>query len=267
MAQYDNITVEEYMALTVAQKKLVKKDKVQSMLDDQLQERNLNDANLKRLITDTITKSIEAVKKDLKEELGAEINELREQIDKAEQEIKSFKKVITEQQKFMESSKRDKMRNKVFMAGIPNELNIKDDDDNEVTLNEQTDIILHILSYVEPNINQTKYKIIRKIRPKEGFTRHSCLLEFNDSAVKDSLVKKSKMLKDLDENNTLKKVYIKNEQTPLTRKENTRLYGEFQKLLEAHRGDRNNRVRLDKGKLTLNDNIVDEFNLANQIFH
>ena len=238
------------------------------MLDEQLQERNLNDASLKRLITDTITKSIDAVKKDLKEELGAEINELREQIDKSEQEIKSFKKVITEQQKFMESSKRDKMRNKVFMAGIPNDLEIKDDDDdeNDVTLNDQNDIISHILSFVDPNIDQTKYKVIRKIRPKEGYTRHSCLLEFHEFAVKDSLLKKCKMLKDLDEGDSLKKVYIKNESTPLTRKENSRLYGEFQKLLEAHRGDRNNRVRLDKGKLTLNDNIVDEFNLANQIF-
>ena len=40
---------------------------------------------------------------------------------------------------------------------------------------------------------------------------------------------------------------------------------EFKKLEEANR-DNDNNVRLEKGKLYLNNNVVDEFNLANQIF-
>ena len=84
--------------------------------------------------------------------------------------------------------------------------------------------------------------------------------------VKGDLLKYTQKLKDLDEGHTLRKVYIKSGQTPLTRKENSRLYWELKKLIATHKDDRNNRVRLDKGKLYLNNNVVDEFNLANQIF-
>ena len=53
---------------------------------------------------------------------------------------------------------------------------------------------------------------------------------------------------------------------PLTRKENSRIYNEFKKLRETHKDNHRNRLQLDKGKLYLNDNVVDEFNLINQIF-
>ena len=260
-AQYDNITVDEYVNLTAGQKKLVKKDKVQSLLDDQLQARNLNNESLKKLITDTFTLSIEAIKKELKEELQAEIKELREKVDKADDETKILKKVIVEQQKFLEGAKREKMQSKVFMSGIPEELSI--DEEDPVT---GAGIIPRILSFVEPNINDGDYKVVRTFPAKEGFTRHCCLLEFKDRKVKEELLKKSKTLKDLAEEHVLKKVYIKSDQTPLTRKENSRIYNEFKKLLETHKDDRTKRVRLEKGKLYLNDDSVDEFNLANQIF-
>ena len=64
----------------------------------------------------------------------------------------------------------------------------------------------------------------------------------------------------------MRKVFIKNEQTPLTRKENTRLYSEFKKLVETHKDDRGMKVKLERGKLFLNDRQVDEFSLANQLF-
>ena len=231
-AQYDNITVDEYVNLTAGQKKLVKKDKVQSLLDDQA--RNLNNESLKKLITDTITLSIEAIKKELKEELQAEIKELREKVDKADDETKILKKVIVEQQKFLEGAKREKMQSKVFMSGIPEELSI--DEEDPVT---GAGIIPRILSFVEPNINDGDYKVVRTFPAKEGFTRHCCLLEFKDRKVKEELLKKSKTLKDLAEEHVLKKVYIKSDQTPLTRKENSRIYNEFKKLLETHKEDIN----------------------------
>ena len=63
----------------------------------------------------------------------------------------------------------------------------------------------------------------------------------------------------------MRKVFIKNEQTPLMRKENTRLYNEFKKLEETHKDDRDMKVKLERGKLLLNDRQVDEFSLANQL--
>ena len=77
---------------------------------------------MKKLITDTITNSIETVKNELKEELQGEIDGLKEQLEEADGERKELKKVVVEQQKFLESAKREKMRNKVYMSGIPKQL-------------------------------------------------------------------------------------------------------------------------------------------------
>ena len=60
-------------------------------------------------------------------------------------------------------------------------------------------------------------------------------MEFNDITMKHVLLKHTKKLKDLEEN--LRKVYIKSEQTPLVRKENTRLYNEYKKFDDTQKED------------------------------
>ena len=69
-----------------------------------------------------------------------------------------------------------------------------------------------------------------------------------------------------EKNDSMRKVFIKSEQTPLTNREISRLYGEFKKLREQHDGDDTNIIKLEKGKLYHNEVVVDEFNLENQIF-
>ena len=76
----------------------------------------------------------------------------------------------------------------------------------------------------------------------------------------------SKKLNGLPDDDVRKKVFIKSEQTPLTRKENSRIYGEFKKLQETHKEDDTKIVKLEKGKLYLNGDVVDEFSLTNQLF-
>ena len=63
-----------------------------------------------------------------------------------------------------------------------------------------------------------------------------------------------------------RKVFFKSEQTPLTSKENSRLYEAFKVLRERYKDDNTNVIKLDKGKLYQNDVVVDEFKLENQIF-
>ena len=96
--------------------------------------------------------------------------------------------------------------------------------------------------------------------------RHSCLLCFTDFTKRKSVLDNSKNLNQLGETHVVKKVFIKAEQTSLTRKENSRLYTEFKKLQETHNEDENMKVVLEKGKLRINDEVVDEFNLSNQLF-
>ena len=93
--------------------------------------------------------------------------------------------------------------------------------------------------------------------PKEGFTRHSALVSFNDFKMKQELLGKCKGLKDLDDNNWLKSVYIKSEQPRLTSKINFRLYGELKKIKnaskddpkDASKDDPNVEIKLDKRKI------------------
>ena len=67
----------------------------------------------------------------------------------------------------------------------------------------------------------------------------------------------------LEENNTLRKIYIKNETTPLVRKENDRLYTKLRNLKAEHP---DNVFKIMKGKLMEGERIIDEFNINNSIF-
>ena len=88
---------------------------------------------------------------------------------------------------------------------------------------------------------------------------------FYDECTKTSVMNKKSKLKRLTENNPLHKVFIKNETSPLNRKENDRLYNKMIKLKE---GDKDNEglYKLVKGKLMRGDNIIDQFNINNSIF-
>ena len=127
-------------------------------------------------------------------------------------------------------------------------------------------IVQHILSYVAPTTVSDDYKFVKVFEPRESLPRHSCLLSFTNTVARKSILDNSKNLNKLAEDHALKKVYIKSEQTPLTRKENSRLYGELKNLQETHRDDANMKVVLEKGKLYLNAEVVDEFSLSNQLF-
>ena len=122
------------------------------------------------------------------------------------------------------------------------------------------------MTFVKPNVTEDDYEIVKSFPAREGFTRHACLLDFGDFDVKSDVLKNTNKLNELNVDHVFKKVYIKSEQTPLTRKENSRLYDQFKKLRETHKDNAENRIRLEKGKLYMNNDVVDEFNLANQIF-
>ena len=74
----------------------------------------------------------------------------------------------------------------------------------------------------------------------------------------------------MDRNNYLRKIWIKNDDPPLTRKENERLQNKVKELRETETvvpgEEPANRYYIKKGKLFQNDDIIDEFNLNNQLF-
>ena len=94
------------------------------------------------------------------------------------------------------------------------------------------------------------------------------MLEFHTVEVKYNVLKKSQSLKGWKENRDsslgTKDVYLNIDETPLTRKENARLRKERNRLriLEENK---DKRIFLTKGVLKVDDNIVDRFNIDNQL--
>ena len=255
---YENISIQN---LSAAQRKKVPKDKIHELLETQLGQQNLPiGETLKTLISEAVKEAVGTLYDDV-QGLKVEMEEVKDELKNIKTERDTLKKVVSEQQKFLESVRRDKVKDNIFMSGIPNSMNIEG-----ANTEDNTKIVQHILSYIAPTTAANDYKVIKVFEPRDGLPRHSCLLGFTNTVARKSILDNSKELNKLGEDNVLKKVYVKSEQTPLTRKENSRLYGEFKKLQETHKDDENMKVVLQKGKLYLNDEVVDEYSLSNQLF-
>ena len=73
--------------------------------------------------------------------------------------------------------------------------------------------------------------------------------------------------KDLPAASCIKKIWLKNEDTPMQKKENDRLYSKMRELRNAEDPDNPvNTYKIKSGKLLKNDEVIDNFNLENQIF-
>ena len=193
---------------------------------------------------------------------ATEFNDVKSELEALKEENTKAKKSMNEQQKFLESSKRESIKKNVFISGLPNTLT--QDDDTEVTDNDV--IVQSLFEHLVPGFSKENYKIIKAFKPREGYTRHSSLVSFIDNLQKKEIMDMRMTLKDLPRDNLFSYVYLKHEEPPMTHKENTRLYGEFKKLRDLHQEDETTIIKLEKGKLYENDEIMDEFNLTNQNF-
>ena len=261
---FEEITIEEYLQLTPAQRKTqVKKEKLFELLEFQLTRQNVVGVGvdeLKIMISDAVKDAVGGLADEI-DGFKTEVGQLKNKLKEVEDESKVLKKVISDQQKFLETVKKEKVRDNVFISGIPNSMNIggTNSDDNEA-------IVLEVLSFVDPNITANDYRIIKTFEPRNDLPRHSCLIGFSNLNAKKNILSNSKKLNGLPETDEKKKVFIKSEQTPLNRKENSRLYQAFKQLQNTHEEDESQKVKLERGKLYLNDEIVDEFSLTNQLF-
>ena len=84
---------------------------------------------------------------------------------------------------------------------------------------------------------------------------------------KSNIFKGCAKFKTLNQENYLRKVFLKNDDPPLTRKENERLGAKMKQMREDEDPDHpQNKYYIKKGKLYKNDEEIDEFNLNNQLF-
>ena len=275
-------TLDEYARLSDTQKCKVNKTQLKQIVDNQLTANqqvssNGNTDNIRDVISEVVSAAVEKIIgikiKEIvdeikgilnvdREALNEEVTTLRGELNGITDEHKIMKKVMHEQQKCLESLKHEKIRNNAFISGIPNKTTI---DGTETT--DSNMIVKHILTFLLPTIVQEDYNVDKTFVPKEGFVRHSAIISFTSYEKKVELLGKCKDLKNrTEENDWRRRVFIRSEQTPLTNRENSRLYGEYKKRRDEHSEDRDTVIKLEKGKLYLNGVVVDEFNLINQIF-
>ena len=152
----------------------------------------------------------------------------------------------------------------VFITGIPESYK-RDNDEEEIT--DQKVIVEAVFTLVNNKVTNDKYEVVKVFEPVENGSRYSAKVVFDDFKSKMEIIKNCKKLNQLPEENPLRKVRVRFDDPPLTRKENKRLSDECYRLKrEAEETGSGDVYKLSKGKLLKNDVQIDEFNLSNQIF-
>ena len=265
------LTIEEYCGYNASQRKRVKRDELQVILDEHLQTDGGNVTSLRGIIREELSTKLEAMKAELSNLVKSEVKTVTDENIRLAQENVTMKKVLSEQQRFLERTRREETKNNLFISGIPNAVkpNFLDtaemEDENAVT--NHVDIIHHVLNFVKPNIQKEDYKILFNFDAKETHTRHSAKIRVENFDTKMDIFKGCAKFKSLGETNYLRKIFIKNDDPPLTRKENERLQFKMKELrgLEDP-NDPQNRYYIMKGSLYKNNEVIDDFNLNNQLF-
>ena len=195
--------------MNATQRKAVKRDDLRAIVDEQIADAN-NITTIRGIIRDEITTKINEMLKTFENKYIKKIDDLGEQNVTIINEQNMIKKALVEQQKFLERLRGENTENNIFISGIPNKMDI-----NGIEITDCTAIIKHILTYV---------RILKIFESREGMSRHSAKIIVNENSVKRNIFEGCKKLKDFPDGNPMKKVFLKNEETPLQRKENDRLY-------------------------------------------
>ena len=270
------LTIEQYHKYNAsqAQRRKIKRDELQSLLDEHLNTDG-NVASLRGIIRDELNTKFEEMKTELSNTINVKIKTVADENDRLSAENVSIKRVLQEHQKYFERARKDETNNNIFISGIPKVLlsdmsglpnaEVADED----TTADHVGIIHHILNFVNPGMTKEQYKILFNFDAKENYSRHSAKIRVQDIDTKSKLFKGCTKFKQLRADDFLKKIFIKNDDPPLTRKENERLYKKMKELSENEdRDNPENRYFIKKGKLCKNteDDCLDEFNVNNQLF-
>ena len=169
--------------------------------------------------------------------------------------VESFKQIIMEQQKYLESLKSKEISSNIIVSGIPNEslvINDEEADDDAKKL----DVIFNHMNCNEKLNGEHK---VTSLPIREGATTHSVKIQLANAEDVKHVINKAKELK----NFTTAKVYVNYDETYYIRKENNRLRKKRSDLKIDHVNDE---IKISKGKLYHNNIVVDQFDLSNQLF-
>ena len=184
-----------------------------------------------------------------------------EKIEGLEKTIVMLKKVIVNQQKYMEQLQRSQLANNMMISGIPDTPLVLEDAEKNTT-EEKVEAILHELNH-DLSADDYTVKIFDPYTKLDGTITHSAKVTFKCVDTKKATLTNAKSFKE-KEDQFFKSVYCKNDETKLARDENYRLRKKAKAIREEFpRED----VKIEKGILRRNGTQVDAFDLNNQLFH
>ena len=201
-----------------------------------------------------VIQQVENLQKTIKE-IKDKQSKQEEQVATNGKDLSSLKKVIVEQQKYLEIVKKKELSNNIIVSGIPNDAFMLGDaevnDDNG-----KLEAIFHHIDCLE--VLSSSHKVI-SIPMREGAKAHSVKMQFEDKSYVRTIMEKAKTLKSFE----AAKIYINYDEPYYSRKEHNRLRKEKFNLLASNPEDD---IKIQKGKLCHNNLVVDQFDLSNQLF-
>ena len=216
--------------------------------------------NSAQLSTDVLNAALTNLKEQLTTILEEKFKEhtdcLHSIINKQKNEIDFLKQSVISQAVQIEKLENTNRRKYAIINGLPE---VDDNEGRSVSLSETINKLIDDIGLADTVKLDPKFQIFR-IGKKETSKSRPVKIKLQSESMKHNLVTLSREHFKNNEN----KVYINYDQGPLTRKENFRLRISCNKL----RNDplnKNKRILLQKGKITVNGVIVDSFNLENAI--
>ena len=178
-----------------------------------------------------------------------------ERIERQENETNTMKKVIVNQQLFLERNQRERLASNLMITGIAKDgITI-----GGKILNETSEKVTALLHHIKAPVDQQQYTM-HEFEGNSENTTIAVKLTFTDIETKKKVLGNAKLLKNSKE---FPGVYIRNDETKISRKENFRLRDKARNLKSQHS---ESEVKIVKGKL-LHDGVeVDKFDISNQIF-
>ena len=166
--------------MSVAQRKCIKREELQQLIDDQIIDTDA--ATLRGIIREELQTQTTVLENTIKLKYDGKIKAVEEENSRLKKENTEIKKAVSEQQKFLERLRSEKNMDNIFISGIPNKMVI-----NELETNDANLIVGHILKYVSPDLTPENYKILKNFEPREGHDRHSTKIKCSDQGVKKKI--------------------------------------------------------------------------------
>ena len=188
--------------------------------------------------------------------IDEELDDMGEKLKTASENNETFKRIILEQQKYLESMKRRELSTNIIVSGIPNEP-VKINGGQEATDDkEKINLVFNHINCT--NELKSDIKII-SLPIRESSTTHSVKMQLSSSEDVKTVISSAKRLKTFKD----MKVYINYDEPYHSRRENNRLRKRKSDLKRMHINDD---IKISKGKLYHNEMIVDQFDISHQLF-